>query len=66
MEDGLGLTTITRLLPIVAALSLREQGVLALLVLRHLVRSVKTMRRSLIVDSTVHIRMFFACFTLAV
>lgn len=36
MEDGLCLTTIPRLLAIVTALSLCEEGVLALLVLGHL------------------------------
>ena len=40
MEDRLGLTTITRLLSIVTTLSLRKEGVLALLVLRHLMRPV--------------------------
>ena len=36
VEDGLGLTTVTALLAVVATLPLREDGVLALLVLRHL------------------------------
>jgi len=40
VEDRLCLTTVTRLLPVVTTLSLREQGVLALLVLGNLVRSV--------------------------
>ena len=37
MEDGLGLTTVTALLAVVATLPLREDGVLALLVLGDLV-----------------------------
>ena len=40
LEDGLGLTAETFLLAIVAPLSLRENGVLALLVLCHLVECV--------------------------
>ena len=39
MEDGLSLTTITRLLSVVTTLTLGEEGVFALLVLGHLVRS---------------------------
>ena len=39
VEDGLGLTTVTALLAVVTALSLCENGVLALLVLGHFVRS---------------------------
>ena len=42
VEDGLGLTTVTRLLAVVTALALGGQGVLALLVLRHLVRPIRT------------------------
>lgn len=37
VEDGLGLTTVTALLAVVATLPLREDGVLALLVLGDLV-----------------------------
>ena len=40
MEDGLGLTTITRLLAIVTALSLSSKAIFALLVLRYLVQGV--------------------------
>ena len=40
VEDGLGLTTVTRLFAVVTALALGGQGVLALLVLRHLVRPI--------------------------
>ena len=39
MEDGLGLSTITGLLSVVAALTLRRGRVLSLLVLSHLVRA---------------------------
>ena len=37
VEDGLGLTTVTRLLTIVTTLALRCQRILALLVLGHFV-----------------------------
>ena len=37
VEDGLGLTTVTRLLTVVTTLSLRSQRILALLVLGNLV-----------------------------
>ena len=40
MEDGLGLTTITRLLAIVTALSLSSKAIFAFLVLRYLVQGV--------------------------
>ena len=36
VEDGLGLTTVTRLLTVVTTLALRRQRILALLVLGHL------------------------------
>lgn len=39
VEDGLGLSTVTALLAVVAPLALRRRRVLALLVLRDLVRS---------------------------
>lgn len=42
VEDGLSLTTITGLLAIVTALSLREERGLARLVLRYLVRAIQT------------------------
>ena len=41
VEDGLGLTTVTGLLTVVTALALGGQGILALLVLRHLVRPIQ-------------------------
>ena len=40
VEDGLGLTTITGLLSVVTTLSLREEGILALLVLGHLMGTI--------------------------
>lgn len=45
VEDGLCLTTVTRLLAVVPALSLGEQGILALLVLGHLMRASRNMVR---------------------
>lgn len=41
VEDGLGLTTVTLLLPVVTALTLGEQGGLTSLVLGHLVGPAK-------------------------
>lgn len=40
VEDRLGLTTITRLLPVITPLSLGSKAILSLLVLRHLVQGV--------------------------
>lgn len=40
VEDRLGLTTVTRLLPIITPLSLGSKTILSLLVLRHLVQGV--------------------------
>lgn len=41
VEDRLSLTTVTRLLAVVTALSLREERILALLVLRHFMGPVR-------------------------
>ena len=41
VEDGLGLTTVSGLLAVVTALALGGERVLALLVLRHLVRPIQ-------------------------
>jgi hypothetical protein len=54
MKDGFSLTTITRLLPIVAALSLCEQRVLALLVLRDLVRTMGDASRFYLAIAKLH------------
>ena len=45
VEDGLGLTTVTRLLTVVTTLSLRGQRILALLVLGHLVWPARRSKR---------------------
>jgi hypothetical protein len=70
VEDRLSLTTISRLLPVVTALSLCEKRVLALLVLSHFMRSKqsKLWFRDQIAYSEYHtsVRVFFACFALAV
>jgi hypothetical protein len=66
VEDGLGLATVAGLLTVVAALALRGERVLALLVLRDLVRSGATSSAPASRKQNIHVRVLAALLASAV